>query len=227
MNRPEAGSAVAIIVLDAKGNEHTFRLALVKDNTFKGFDGTSFYDYKYVDDEGSMISGTYSGGITGSGILWRDVYVPSSTPNEYYDRYQVVSTDLSEINKIVDEINRAEEEKLQARKLEKELKEAAVAAQVELDKPIEIYEDENIKVSVTPRFYNTRNDRRFEVKCSFSSNNSKAWGTREQFFHVNDLFTPKGRPSVKATKLFGAAGPAIAIKAKTTQDNLYRIYREA
>ena len=226
MNKPEAGSAVAITVLDAKGNEHTFRLALVKDDTFKAFNGTSSYDYKYVDDEGSMISGTYSGGITGSGITWGDVYVPSDTPNAYYDRYQVVSTNLSEINKIVDEINRAEEEKLQARKLERELKEAAVAAQIELDKPITVYKDEDVEVFVTPRFYQTTGgSRRFEVQNMYTRN--AAWGERERLFRVENLFTPSGRVSTKATKLFGAAGPAIVLKTKTAQDDLYRIYKNA
>lgn len=226
MNKPEAGSAVAIIVLDAKGNEHTFRLALVRDDTFKAFNGNSSYDYKYVDEEGSMISGTYSGGITGSGITWRDVYVPNSTPNAYYDRYQVISTDLKEINELVDEINRKEEEKAQAIKLEKELKEAAVAAQVELDKAITVYKDDEIEVFVTPRFYGTAGrSRRFEVQCSYTRN--ATWSERDQFFRVENFFTPAGRISTKATKLFGSAGKAIVLETKAAKENLMSIYKNA
>jgi hypothetical protein len=226
MNKPEAGSTVAIIVLDAKGQEHTFRLALVRDDTFKAFNGTPRYDYMYIDDEGSMISSTYSGGITGSGIDWNSVYVPNSTRSTYYERYQVVSTDLNEINAIVGEINCMEEEKRQARELERQLKEAAVAAQVELDKPITTYKDDQIEVCVTPRFYKTASGlRRFEVQSMYTRN--AAWGERERLFRVENFLTPSGKISTKATKLFGAAGPAIILKTKAEQDRLFNIYKNA
>lgn len=233
---PEAGSALSISVYEENGDIKTYKLALVRDDSYlkilsdheehlSTFDGGVakgtgenpnkvnrywhyMYDYVFLADDGTFARGAYGGGNTGSGIN------PYET-RPLDDKYTVLSTDPKEIMRLATDIEQAirgydEDQKNKAERKEQELKKAFATEETP------IYESDSVRV-----YYRVLLRRGGGVDPIFTYETllpEGRWSSRDRI-DLSDLFTPTKRVSTRARRAFGVdtKGVVPAIVDKTRE----------
>lgn len=216
INKIENGSAVALTLADENGVFTTYKLALAIDKAYR-FCGETL-KYVFVAENGFGFDGAYSGGATGCGVNPRSIVSLSAE-----DRYEIVATDLAEINAKVDEHNAACDAE-RARELElKAKRDAAVKAAVELDKEFTIYDNDVMQLDV--HAYVGRSGSR--LVYSYTLRDRWANGNpRTSLVSRSKLINKAGKLSSQAVKTYGASGREMAKAAlawEETQDQLFKL----